>query len=451
MTINQLWPIVFALCAGVGVTLLWARMKLRVAELEHAASLREARAEGEQVAISRVAADSAELTQTRLAATQILEEARAKLLAASSLSPEEASAEIKREAEKQGREVQDEILRQAKLTADGKARALVLGAIERAHVSLVNEVTAAAILLPSDDMKGRIIGRDGRNIRAFEQAAGVDLIIDETPETVVISSFDPIRREVARIALMNLMLDGRIHPARIEEAVEQARPELDRVAFESGLAAAEEINVGNLPDEVILTLGQLRFRSSLGQNVLNHSVEVVHIGAQIGAELGLNLSVLRTACLLHDIGKALSSPYDGPHALAGMRFLEDQGLHSAVTLAVGAHHEEIPQSSDEAKLVAIADSISAARRGARRENLETYLQRMHDLEHLAAKHPAVDRTYAIQAGREIRVFVRPEALDDAAAQTLARDLAKQIESELNYPGQVKVTIIRESRFSEVAQ
>ncbi|MBL8047307.1 MAG: ribonuclease Y [Chthonomonas sp.] len=446
MTFEQI--LLPGLGAAVGGVVVWATLRGRIRELHLEKQL------ADQQGAIRAHKELSDL-QAKLhdSEREVAEQSRVwqqRIEALSKLTVDEAREQMRQAVAAEAEEARREALREAKLDADNQARKLILSSIERSHVPIVNEATAAAVLLPSEEMKGRIIGREGRNIRAFEQAAGVDLVIDERPETVVISSFDPVRREVARIALMNLMFDGRIHPASIEEAVEAANHELERVARESGEQAAEMAKVPGLPPEVLLALGNLRFRTSLGQNVLNHSVETAEIGARLAHELRLSVPIVRAAGLLHDIGKSLSAPYDGPHALAGMKFLEDHGLPPAICLAVGAHHEEIPQDTNEAKLVAIADSISAARRGARRENLDTYLQRIKDLELIAGRHPGVDRTYALQAGREIRVFVRPDSISDKAAQTLAHDLAKQIEKELNYPGQIKVTIIRESRYSEVA-
>lgn len=335
--------------------------------------------------------------------------------------------------------------------AERKAKMTVLDVIQRSVVDYVTEATLAVVELPSEDMKGRIIGRDGRNIRSFEQITGVDLIIDETPEAVVISCFDPVRRETARLTLMNLMVDGRIHPGRIEELFEKAKEEVNRMIKDAGEKAAERANVTGLPPRVIETLGRLRFRTSYAQNVLDHSVEVSVICANLAAELGLNVEIAKRAGLLHDIGKALGPEWEGPHALTGMEFLRGLGEKEAVLNAVGAHHFEIEPASPESHVVIIGDTISAARPGARRENLENYLKRLTSLEALANSFPGVDRSYAVQAGREIRLIVKPEEIDDLAAARLAGDVASKIEAQMEYPGQIKVTVIRETRSSSVAK
>lgn len=335
--------------------------------------------------------------------------------------------------------------------AERKAKQTVLNVIQRSVVDYVTEATLAVVELPSEDMKGRIIGRDGRNIRSFEQITGVDLIIDETPEAVVISCFDPVRRETARLTLMNLMVDGRIHPGRIEELFEKAKEEVGRMIKDAGEKAAERANVTGLPARVVETLGRLRFRTSYAQNVLDHSVEVAKLCANLAAELGLNVEVAKRAGLLHDIGKALGVEWEGPHALTGMEFLRSLGEKDNVLNAVGAHHHEIEPATPESHLVIIADTISAARPGARRENLENYLKRLTALEALANSFPGVERSYAVQAGREIRLIVKPEMLDDLAAARLATDVAAKIESEMEYPGQIKVTVIRETRSIGVAK
>lgn len=335
--------------------------------------------------------------------------------------------------------------------AEKRARQAILDVMERCSVEYVTEATVAVVMLPTEEMKGRIIGREGRNIRAFEQVTGVDLIIDDTPEAVVISSFDPIRRETARLALMNLMVDGRIHPGRIEELYEKAQTEVKRLILEAGERAATRANIAGLPRSVIETMGKLRFRTSYAQNVLDHSVEVAHLAAMIAAEMGLNQDVARVAGFLHDIGKALGEEWEGPHAITGMTYLQQCGLKEAVLHAVGAHHRDIEPNTPEAIAIIVADSLSAARPGARRENLENYVKRLAALEELATQFEGVERAYALQAGREIRLIVKPEEIDDLAAKRLAGEVAKRIESEMEYPGQIKVTVIRETRTSEIAR
>jgi ribonucrease Y len=348
---------------------------------------------------------------------------------------------------KRAKQIESEAVQEA----ERRAKKIVLDTIQRCVVDYVTEATLAVIELPSEDMKGRIIGREGRNIRAFEQVTGVDLIVDETPEAVVISSFDPVRRETARLTLMNLMVDGRIHPSRIEELHEKASLEVHRTIREAGERAADRANVHGLPAKVIETMGRLRFRTSYAQNVLDHSVEVSRLAAMLASELGVNAEIAKRAGFLHDIGKALGPEWEGPHAITGMEFLRGIGEKDPVLLAVGAHHFEIEPTSPEAMLVIIADSISAARPGARRENLENYLKRLTALEGLANSFPGVERSYAVQAGREIRLIVKPHEIDDLAAVRMANDVAKRIENELEYPGQIKVTVIRETRVQQVAK
>jgi ribonuclease Y len=360
-------------------------------------------------------------------------------------------AKVEQEFRELGARKAKEVESQMASEADKRAKALLLDVMQRNAVEYVTEATLAVVELPSEDMKGRIIGREGRNIRSFEQVTGVDLIVDETPEAVVISCFDPIRRETARLALMNLMVDGRIHPGRIEELYEKAQQEVERTIKESGERAADRAGVSGLEPKVIEVLGRLRFRTSYAQNVLDHSVEVSRLCENLASELGLNVEVAKRAGLLHDIGKALGPEYEGPHALTGMEFLRSRGERDQVLLAVGAHHYEIEPTSPESVIVIIADSLSAARPGARRENLENYVKRLASLEQLANSFDGVERSYAVQAGREIRLIVKPDEVDDLAAARIANELARQIEKDKDYPGQVKVTVIRETRAQQVAK
>jgi ribonucrease Y len=330
-------------------------------------------------------------------------------------------------------------------------RKVLIDAMERTAMQYVVENTVAVVELPSEDVKGRIIGREGRNIRSFEQITGVDLVIDETPETVVISSFDPIRRETARLTLLNLIVDGRIHPARIEEVFEKAKTEVSRMTMDAGHRAAQRAGVGSLPKPIIEALGKLRFRTSYAQNVLDHSVEVSKIAANLAQELGLNVEVVKRAGLLHDIGKALGGEWEGPHALTGMAFLKQFEELPVVLNAVGAHHREIEPESPEAQIIIIADILSASRPGARRENLENYLKRMTALETLANSFPGVDKSYAVQSGREIRIVVKPDEVSDADARNMATEIAQKIKAQIEVPGQIKVTVIRESRFSDIVK
>lgn len=384
-----------------------------------------------------------------------LQEATQELQRIAGLTPEQAQemllANVSKEFTEIAAQKAKEIETGAIADAERLAKKTILDVIQRLAVDYVTEATLAVVELPSEDMKGRIIGREGRNIRAFEQVTGVDLIIDETPEAVVISCFDPVRRETARLALMNLMVDGRIHPGRIEELYEKAQQEVDRMIQEAGERAVERANVPGLPAKAVDMMGRLRFRTSYAQNVLDHSVEVARLCGNLASELGLNVEVAKRAGFLHDIGKALGPEWEGPHALTGMEFLRGLGEKEHVLNAVGAHHNEIEPATPEAILLIVADTISAARPGARRESLENYLKRLTALEQVANAFPGVDRSYAVQAGREIRLIVKPEQIDDLAAARLASDVARKIENELEYPGQIKVTVIRETRVTDLAK
>ncbi len=339
----------------------------------------------------------------------------------------------------------------AKEEADKRARRIITTAIQKWATDQVVESTVSVVNLPSDEMKGRIIGREGRNIRMLESLTGVDLIIDDTPEAVILSGFDPIRREVARMALEKLVQDGRIHPARIEEMVERSRKEMDDRIVQEGEKAVMEAGVSGLHPELVKLLGRLRFRTSYSQNVLYHSLEVSFLCSHMAAELGADIETAKRAGLLHDIGKALTAEIEGPHAIIGARFCQKFGESPEVVHAVEAHHEDVEQRTIEAMLVQACDAISAARPGARRENVETYVKRLEKLEKLCESFQGVEQTYAIQAGREVRIVVKPELVDDLAATRLAREVAKKIEEDLDYPGQIKVTVIRETRSFEFAR
>ncbi len=371
------------------------------------------------------------------------------------LTTEEARQEILSRVEKETREEASKLARQieedARDAAELKAKQLLIEVMQRGLVDTITEATTAIVELPSEDLKGRIIGREGRNIRAFEQITGTDLLIDETPEVAMISCFDPIRREAARLTLMNLMLDGRIHPGRIEEIHEKSKAEVDQTIREAGEKAAAKANVRGLKRDTIEMLGKLRFRSSFAQNVLDHSVEVAKMAEIMAHELGFNAEIAKRAGLLHDIGKALGPEWEGPHALTGMEFLKGLGEKPAITHAVGAHHREIEPTTPEALIVILADTLSATRPGARRESLDNYLKRMTNLEALANSFPGVEKSYAVQAGRELRLVVRPQEIDDLGAARLAKEVAKRIEEEMEIPGQVRVTVIRELRITEVAK
>ena len=350
-----------------------------------------------------------------------------------------------------GRLVRDRTM-EAEERADAEARRVVSTTMERLASDLTSESTVKAIALPSDDMKGRIIGREGRNIRAFEGATGVDVIIDDTPETVVISCFDPVRREVARVSMERLVQDGRIHPGRIEQIVSKAKKDVEKEMKAAGRQALYDAKIsGGMHQDLLRLLGALKYRTSYGQNVLSHSVEVANLCGMMAQELGANVKLARRAALLHDVGKAIDHEVEGTHALIGGRFAKKCGESDDVVRAISAHHHEVEMETVEDVLVATADAVSAARPGARRETTELYLERLRSLEDIALGHRGVDKAYAIQAGREIRVMVQPSEVDDRIAAKLAYDISKQIESDLEYPGQIKVTVIRESRVSEVAR
>jgi ribonuclease Y len=355
-------------------------------------------------------------------------------------------------------EVEEEASRQVRVweaqikeEADGRVRDILATAIQRCATDVVSETTISAVPLPSDEMKGRLIGREGRNIRALEQATGVDLIIDDTPEAVTISSFDPVRREVARLALSKLILDGRIHPARIKEIVDKTKAEVEATVRSEGERAAYEAGVPGLHPELIKLLGQLKFRTSYGQNVLLHSLEVSHLAGMLASEIGANISAARKAGLLHDIGKAVDHQTQGPHALIGAALVKQWDRNPDVVQAIAEHHGEAETSTVMGFIVAAADAISSSRPGARRESLEQYLKRVKDLEDIAADFPGVEKAFAIQAGREVRVMVKPDKVDDLAAVRLARDISKKIEESLTYPGQIRVVVIRETTAIDYAK
>jgi len=368
------------------------------------------------------------------------DEAKTQLLSA-------IETEIRAEANKRVREIELETREEA----EGKARKIIALAIQKYASDQVSESSVSVVPLPSEDMKGRIIGREGRNIRALEAATGVDLIIDDTPDTVILSGFDPVRREIARNALSKLVVDGRIHPARIEELVAKARVEVDNVMREEGEKAALEAKVHGLSPDLIKAMGRLHFRTSYSQNVLRHSIEIAALCSTMAHELGADVNIARRGGFLHDVGKGVSHEVEGPHAIIGGDIAKRLGETKAVVHAIKAHHGEEEPETVEALIVAAADAISAARPGARRENLETYAKRLEALENIANSFPGVDRSFAIQAGREVRIIVRPDEVDDLAAARLARDIVKQIQENLSYPGQIKVMVLRETRSVEFAK
>jgi len=379
----------------------------------------------------------------------LYEERSAELQRVGEMTVEEARAILLEEVEKESHADMARIIRQieteARETGMEKAREMIADAIQRVASDKVAEVTTSVVTLPNEEMKGRIVGRNGRNIRAFEQATGVDVIVDDTPEAVTVSCFDSVRREIARRTLTRLVNDGRIHPAYIEKILEEERKEMDEDIVKAGKEAVYEAGVHGLHPEIVKKLGRLKYRTSYGQNQLAHSVETSKIASILAAELGADVEVARTAALLHDLGKAMDQNAEGTHALLGAEFARRHGVHAKVVNAIASHHHETDQETIEAILVEAADAISGARPGARREDLEQYIKRLKALETIANNHQGVEQSYAIQAGREVRIIVKPEDIDDYQAHVLAKDIANEIEQTMQYPGQIQVTVIRETR------
>ncbi len=382
-------------------------------------------------------------------------EHRARLEEIASLTTDEARQRLLEDVEKESRQDMARIMREiedeARETARVKARELIALAIQRIASDQVAEMTVSTVPIPNEDMKGRIIGRNGRNIRAFEQAAGVDIVVDDTPEAVSVSSFDPVRREIARRALEQLVTDGRIHPARIEKLIKDATKEVDQIIKEAGEQAVYEANVHGLHPQIIKMLGRLKFRTSFGQNQLFHAVEASKIAAVLASELGANVEIAKMGALLHDLGKAMDHEQEGTHAMLGAEFAKKFRVPDAVVNCIAAHHHEVEQESVEAIIVEAADAISGARPGARRESLENYIKRVRTLEEIATSFPGVESAYALQAGREIRILVKPGKVDDLGAMQLSKDIAKTIEESMQYPGQIQVTVIRETRATGFAK
>jgi ribonucrease Y len=396
-----------------------------------------------------------DLEKEREELTRLTQEQVVALERVSGLSAEDAKGvlleAIREEAEHDAVKLSRAIERRAREEAQEKAREVIVTAMQRVAADHTAEHAVTVVHLPSDEMKGRIIGREGRNIRALEQATGVDLIIDDTPETVVLSGFDPVRREVARLSLTKLIADGRIHPGRIEEVVNKAKAEVDLVIRQAGEQAAYEAGVPGLPAELVKLLGRLKYRTSYGQNVLVHSVETSHLAAIMAAELGADINAAKIGGLLHDIGKAVDHEVEGPHAAIGASIAQKHNMPMKIVNSIAAHHQEVEFACIEAPIVQVADAISASRPGARGETMETYVKRLEDLQGIAESFAGVERSFAVQAGREVRILVRPEEIDDLSAGRLARDIVKKIEDSLTYPGQIKVTVIRETRAVEYAK
>lgn len=388
-------------------------------------------------------------------AEELLASRRTELEKIASLTGEQAKQilleEVRSEVQHDITSMLKEMESRAKEDADKKAREIITTSIQRCAADHVSETTVHVVTLPNDEMKGRIIGREGRNIRTLETLTGVDLIIDDTPEAVILSSFDPIRREVAKLTLEKLIVDGRIHPARIEEMVEKSKKEVENEIKEEGEQASFEVGIHGIHPELLKLLGRLKFRTSYGQNVLKHSIEVANLAGLMASELGLDITLAKRAGLLHDIGKAVDHEVEGPHAVIGADLAKKYHESAAVVNAIGAHHGDVEMTTMEAVLVQAADAISAARPGARRESLENYIKRLEKLEEIANSYEGVEKSYAIQAGREIRIIVKPEVVNDAGAMLMARSIVKRIEDEMEYPGQIKINVIRETRSVDYAK
>ncbi|WP_312711962.1 ribonuclease Y [Proteiniclasticum ruminis] len=396
-----------------------------------------------------------DLTLKETEAEELLSKRREELERIASLSQEDAKqllmSEVRGEVQRDLTMMVKEMETKAKEEADKKAREIITTSIQRCAADHVSETTVHVVSLPNDEMKGRIIGREGRNIRTLETLTGVDLIIDDTPEAVILSSFDPIRREVAKLTLEKLIVDGRIHPARIEEMVDKSKKDVENSIKEEGEQASFEIGIHGIHPELLKLLGRLKFRTSYGQNVLKHSIEVANLAGLMASELGLDVTLAKRAGLLHDIGKAVDHEVEGPHALIGADLAKKYHESALVVNAIGAHHGDVEMMSMEAVLVQAADAISAARPGARRETLENYIKRLQKLEEIANSYEGVEKSYAIQAGREIRIIVKPDVVDDAGAMLMARSIVKRIEEEMEYPGQIKINVIRETRSVDYAK
>src|SRR3989344_2798969 len=428
------------------------KLEERISQKEELVEKRRGDMERETKEISK---QKEELKRRHESLESVETERRRELEKLSGLSEEEAKTALMSSVEKKYEN--DLVSRMQKLETFGqeqieqRARETLSMVIQRLASSTASEITTTSVAIPSDDIKGKIIGKEGRNIRALERAAGVEVIVDDTPGSIIISSFDPVRRHIAKIALENLILDGRIQPARIEETVEKAKAEVEKMMKEAGEAAIYEVGVFDVDPRLINILGRLRFRTSFGQNVLQHSIEMTHLAGMLASELGADVQVAKKGALFHDIGKAVDHEIQGTHVEIGRRILQKFGVDEKVIKAMQSHHDEYPHESIEAIIVQVADNISGARPGARRDTVENYLKRLEDLERVANSFGGVEKSYAIQAGREIRVFVSPEKISDLEMKKLARDVADKIEQDLKYPGEIKVHVIRENRVVEYAR
>jgi ribonuclease Y len=432
------------------------RQRLDADRLDLDRRMRELAEQGTQLTARRAELDvlEAQIAERLAEADRIAAERQRELERVSALTSEDAKAELLASVETSARREAAVLVRtienEARAEAGERARAIVVEAVERVASEQTTETVVSVLPLPGDDMKGRIIGREGRNIRAFESVTGVNVIIDDTPEAVLLSCFDPVRREVGRLTLEKLVLDGRIHPHRIEEIYETSKAEVEQLCIRAARDALAEIGIGDLDEHLVPILGRLKYRTSYGQNVLGHLKETAHIAGIMAAELGIEPTLVKRCAFLHDIGKALTHEVEGSHAIIGADLLRKYGEDEAVAHAVEAHHNEVAPRTVEAVLTQASDTCSAARPGARRESLENYVKRLARIEEIAQAKTGVEKVFAMLSGREVRVMVQPSEVDDLAAQVLAREIAKQIEDELTYPGQIRVTVVRESRATEIA-
>lgn len=428
------------------------QMEERLIRKEEMVDQRQQNVDSENESLKERAAELATMKEQSQALMLAQQE---KLEKVANLTKDEAKAELLASIEKQYEHDLESRMRKLEVSGNEKlearAKEILTTSVHRLGNSVVSDVLATTVSIPNDEIKGKIIGKEGRNIRTFEKMTGVDVIVDDTPGTITLSCYDPVRRQIARIALENLILDGRIQPAKIEEAVQKAEQEINNIIKKKGSEAAYNARVTNLDPKLFMILGRLYFRTSYGQNVLDHSVEMAHLAGMLAEELGANVAVARAGALLHDIGKALDHEVPGTHVEIGRRILAKFGVDELVIKAMQAHHEEYPYETPESMIVQVADAVSGGRPGARRDSIEQYVKRLEDLEGIAKQHKGVDKVYAISAGREVRVFVRPEDVSDLDARKMARDIADQIEKEMQYPGEIKINVIRENRVIEYAR